>query len=311
MLIITASDDNYVAGVLVLVASAAFHNPAARFAVLDMGISSDNRARIDSLASDLNISIQRIEISADMFSNLPIRNKHLNHSTYLRLLIPEIFPDEQRVIYMDCDMVVMDDLSSLDAIDLDGTPIAAVPCPSPNMRDVEETGHTFGTYINAGLLVMNLPFWREQDVSAQCLAVLSDPDRKIISEDQSAINIVCKGRTKLLPPRFNLYAHFGAYRKIDDLPLNPAVIHYVVSKKPWHWPTLLDDIWKFHAGRISAYMPAREPMTVKEKLRVLVRKSKQGIGTLLGSKRYLLQRDIENRMKNEISAQYIAQVSQS
>ena len=311
MLIITASDNNYVAGVLVLIASAAFHNPTARFAVLDMGISVENRARIDRLAAEQKISIQRIEISPDLFAKLPVKNKHLNHSTYLRLLIPDIFPDEERVIYMDCDMVVMDDLSSLDTVALDGKPIAAVPCPSPNMRDVEETGHKFGTYVNAGLLVMNLPLWRAQDISGQCIAVLTDPDRHIISEDQSAINIVCKGRTTLLPSRFNTYAHFGAYKKIDDLPPDPAVIHYVVSKKPWHWPTLLDDVWKFHAGRIAAFMPPGKPMTIKEKLRVLVRKSKQKIGTLIGSKRYLLQRDIEKRMKNEISAHYIAQVSQS
>lgn len=243
MLIITGSDDNYAPGVLVLIASAAFHNPGARFAVLDMGISPENRARIDRLAPRLGVEIRRIEVSADAFDRLLVKRGHLTRSTYLRLLIPDLFPAEDRVIYMDCDMVVMDDLSLLEQVDLGDDIVAAVPCPSPDPIEVAATGHAMGTYVNAGLLVMNLPVWRREQIAARCIELLSDPARPLLSEDQSAINIVARARTLLLHARFNVYSDPGSYKRAEDFPAAPAVIHYVVNNKPWNWATNLSRIW--------------------------------------------------------------------
>ena len=69
--LVTGSDDNYAAGVLVLIASAAFHTPDLRVTVLDNGISAANRARIDALGPRLGITLRRIEIDPDAFAALP------------------------------------------------------------------------------------------------------------------------------------------------------------------------------------------------------------------------------------------------
>lgn len=305
MLIITGSDDNYVPGVLVLIASAAMHNPDTRFAVLDMGIGAGNRARIDALAARLGVALQRVEVAASHFDHLLIKRGHLTRSTYLRLLIPDLFPDEDRAVYMDCDMVVMGDLSTLDRVELGDALVAAVPCPSPEPSELAATDHVAGSYVNAGLLVMNLPVWRREAVAETCMRLLSDPDRPLHSEDQSAINIVARGRMVLLDARLNVYTDPAAYRRPEDFPLAPLVLHYVVNNKPWSLPTPLAAIWRFHAERIADLMPPRGRLTLRRRLSLWNRDRKMLLGLALGRGKYRIRKKTLARMNGPVTETYL------
>lgn len=309
MLIVTGSDNNYVPGVLVLVASAALHNSSARFAVLDMGISAENRARIDALATRLGVSLRRVEVSERHFDHLLIKREHLTRSTYLRLLIPDLFPDEDQVVYMDCDMVVMGDLSELDAIDMGDALIAAVPCPSPDPLEVEATGHVIGSYVNAGLLVMNLPLWRNEAVSEACMRLLSDPARPLLSEDQSAINIVAHGRMRMLDRRLNVYSDPGSYRQTADFPPSPLVLHYVVNNKPWALPTPLGRIWQFHADRIADLMPPRRNLSLRRRLSLWNRDRKMLLGLAFGRGKYRIRKQTLALMNGPVTEAYLLRVA--
>lgn len=306
MFIVTGSDDNYAAGVMVLIASAAFHNPDARFAVLDMGIGPENRARIDALADRLGVPIDRVEVARDAFDHIAVARSHLTRSTYLRLLIPDLFPAEDRAIYMDCDMVVMDDLSLLARVDLGDAVVAAVPCPSPDPVEVAATGHVIGSYVNAGLLVMNLPVWRREGVAARCLELLSDPERPLLSEDQSAINIAAHGRILPLEARFNTYSDPGSYKQAADFPDAPAVVHYVVNNKPWILPTSLGAIWQFHARRIADLMPRRRQLPLRRRLSLLNRDRKMYLGVAMRRRKYRMRRWMLAHMNGTVARAYLA-----
>ncbi|WP_134726187.1 glycosyltransferase family 8 protein [Paracoccus luteus] len=309
MHIVTGSDDNYAAGVLVLIASAAFHTPDARFTVLDMGISAENRARIDALGDRLGGRVSRIEISEERFADVPVMRRHLTRSTYLRLLIPVLMPEAERVVYMDCDMVVIDDLSELDRVPLGNAPVAAVPCPSPDAAELADTGIAAATYVNAGLLVMNLPVWRAEDIAGQCLALLSDPARRLLAEDQSAINLVCRGRILPLPARFNVYADPAAYALTGALPDNPAVLHFVVNNKPWTLPGALAAVWQMHADRIADLMPPRKRVTWRQRLSRLNRSRRLALGVLARRPKYLGRVRVQREMRDRIEAPYLARHS--
>lgn len=309
MLIITGSDDNYVPGVMVLIASAAFHNPDARFAVLDMGIAPGNRARIDALASRLGVSIRRIEVAPDAFDHLTVKRAHLTRSAYLRLLIPELFPEEDRVVYMDCDMVVMDRLGELGRIALNRCVVAGVPCPAVRPAELAATGHQAGTYINSGLLVMNLPVWREEGVAASCMALLSNPDRPLMTEDQSAINIVAAGRIHLLHPRYNTFADPAAFKSAEEFPDSPAVVHYVVNYKPWVMASTLGRVWQFHADRIADLMPPRRPLGWWRRLSLLNRDRKLIVGLALRRPKYALRRWMTEHMNGAVTEGYLARAA--
>lgn len=305
MLIVTGSDDNYVPGVLVLIASAAWHNPGVRFAVLGMGISQENCQRIEALGKRLNVPVQMIEISEKHFGSIPVRRSHLTRSTYLRLLIPQLMPDETRVIYMDCDMAVVGDLSLLDQIDLGDHPIAAVACPTPDHREVAATGVPDGKYVNAGLLVMNLPVWRRENLAQLCLDLLTDPERPLLSEDQSAINIACRGRILYLPYRYNVYAAEATYREVGKLPTDVAVLHYVVNVKPWLWNVSYGEIWQFHADRIRDLMPPPRPRKLSQRLTRLEMHRRMAFGLAMGRKKHWQRLKVRAAIRDGLVASYL------
>lgn len=295
--IVTGSDDNYAAGVMVLIASAAFHTPDLRATVLDNGISAENRARIDALGARLGIAIDRIEIDADAFADLAVRRGHLTRSTYLRLLIPDLMPEADRVVYMDCDMVVTDDLSPLAALPLGDAVVAAVPDPSPDAAELTATGIARGDYVNAGLLVMNLPVWRSDGIAARCLALLTNPARPLRAEDQSALNIAAKGRIIPLPARFNLYADPAAHAHPDGLPPDPAVIHYVVNLKPWAAPVLLGGVWDAHAARIADLMPPRRAVAWKRRVSGWNTRRRVAMGLLTWRRKYRIRLAVTRKLR--------------
>ncbi|XQZ41901.1 glycosyltransferase family 8 protein [Paracoccus yeei] len=304
--IVTGSDDNYVAGVMVLIASAVWHNPGARFTVLDMGISAVNRARIERLAARLDVRIDRIEIAERAFADIPVRRAHLTRSTYLRLLIPDLMPKADRVVYMDCDMVVMDSLAPLASLPLSNHPVAAVACPSPDHREVAATGTSAGSYVNAGLLVMNLPVWRSEGLAARCLALLQDTENPLRSEDQSAINISCRGRILPLPYAFNVYAAEATYRSPEDLPDRIAVLHYVVNVKPWLWQVPFGEIWHFHAARIAELMPPQPRLRVSQRLTRIEMHRRLAFGLAMGRSKHWTRLKVRRAIRERIVAPYLA-----
>lgn len=302
--LVTGSDDNYAAGVLVLIASAAFHTPGLRVTVLDNGISAANRARIDAVGAAVGAQVDRIEIPADAFADLPVRRGHLTRSTYLRLLIPDLLPDAERVVYMDCDMVVTDDLSPLATLPLGDAVVAAVPDPSPEAEELGSTGIARGAYVNAGLLVVNLPVWRAEGIAARCLSLLTE--RALLAEDQSALNIAAAGRIVTLPARFNVYSDPAGYRDPADIPDPPAVVHYVVNFKPWvREDVSMGRIWTAHAGRIAALMPPRRPLTWQRRMSGWNMRRKMIGGLVTGRRKYRLRLAVARRMET-IARSYLA-----
>ncbi|CAM3041480.1 Lipopolysaccharide biosynthesis protein, LPS:glycosyltransferase [Paracoccus aminovorans] len=305
MHIVTGSDDNYVPGVMVLIASTLWHNPGAHFTILDMGISRENRARIDLLGERLGAIIHRIEVAEDRFNNLFIRRAHLKRSAYLRLLIPELLPDSDRVIYMDCDMVVTGRLEALDQVPLEAYPIAAVACPSPDPRELAATETKLGEYVNSGLLVMNLPLWRNENIAEACERALSDPSCPRLCEDQSAINIVCRGRVKLLDPCYNIYANEPTYMSPESLPKKITVLHYVVNVKPWMWNVSFGEIWDFHADRISDLLPPRRRKNFFQLATRIESHRRMVFGLAMGRKKHWQRLKVRRAIRENIVLPYL------
>ena len=290
--IVTGSDDNYVAGVLVLIASAAFHNPDTRFTVLDLGISPANRARLDALEQRIGCPVQRIEVPADAFDHVPVRRAHLTRGTFLRLLIPQLLPDADRVLYMDCDMVVLGDLSGLADLPLGTDLFAAVPCPSPTQSALDATGVPAGSYVNAGLLLMNLPVWRAENTAERCLARLTGEEQPVLSGDEAALNLLGRGRVTALPAGMNVYSDPAAYASTGTPPEDVRVVHYVVNNKPWNGPMPLGRLWWFHANRIADLLPPARPVTLRTRLRRANRARRRAMGLMLGRRKYRVRRDV-------------------
>lgn len=256
MLIVTASDDNYAIGVITLITSITIHNPGARIAVLDQGISLKNRQAIENLADKFDVKIERHEIDQSQFAHIPVLNDHISHTTYLRLLIPALFQNEDKALYVDCDMLITGSLKELSGTDLGDNLIAATPNMTPLEQESASTGISTDDYINAGLLVFNLAAWRQESITESCLKILNDRSREILFEDQTTINLACKGRIVKLPVRYNTfsdpYSHLHSETSLIEC---PTVIHFVSTNKPWSKWSYWSDLWYSYAALSGGEFP--------------------------------------------------------
>ena len=253
MHIVTASDNNYVAGVIVLLSSAARHNPTARFTILTTDWSEQNLAKLAAFRTRTGLSIDQVEINADVMASLPITRAHLTRSAYARLFIPDLLPAADRVIYMDCDMLVTGSLSEAWAFDLKDNVLGAVQCPMPTPAFASAIDLPIAQYFNSGFLVMSLETWRREGIATICLRALAAPDCPYKSEDESALNDIARNRVAYLPAGFNLYAQDTVWQSPFKDPESIRVIHFVTRPKPWNGTCPFGKLWLAEIAGIPEY----------------------------------------------------------
>jgi len=237
--IVMACDESYAMQVAVALRSALDASHGAdplNVHVLCSQFSTSLRQKvIDSLPAGL-ADIHWIPVdlgSFKTFSTLP----HISKMTFARFMIPNIFPESvRRVLYLDADILVLQDLRPLWETDLRGAVVGAV---KDHILDSQIKADARGVerfprvqhYFNAGVLLIDLGQWRKHRISEQGLEYLkANPDSPLA--DQDALNVACDGRWLDLGVTWNFYDHFKT--RISKLPPSerPRIAHFV-GQKPW------------------------------------------------------------------------------
>ena len=167
----------------------------------------------------------------------------ISYTVFLRYFISD-FVKEERVIYMDCDMVVTGPLDDLFTMDLKGYPVAAV-------RDYGGRVFYHREIFNAGFLVIDNAYWRQEQMSRHLIEMTNEWHDKVDQADQSILNMVFENNWYELPFDFNhvvLHSHFTDYQ-LPEGQEYPKVIHYLSHRKPW-FPLAAQtyrDVWWFYA----------------------------------------------------------------
>lgn len=227
MVIVSASDNNFVPGLLILIYSAWIHNPDAQFYVIDAGIRPDGQAKIFAFCGKHGISCGILQADPALLSRLP-KPKSWSSAAYARLSIPDLLPEHDRAIYIDGDAVVNSDISELWSLDLGDNLVAGVPDGMMDPEFLAEIDIRPEKYINSGVIVMDLDRWRKERVGDQAIELLmARPDLDF--PDQTAINIVARDRIQYIDRKFNFFAReYTRFRK--EL---PRILHYPGPDKPW------------------------------------------------------------------------------
>jgi lipopolysaccharide biosynthesis glycosyltransferase len=167
---------------------------------------------------------------------------------YLPLWAADSLPDCDRILFLDADVLCCQNLAELWECDLEGKVLGAVPdmaIPQVNSpRGVirwKELGLK-GSYFNAGVMLIDLQRWREEQVTARALDYLRQNPVHFLH--QEALNVVLRESWKPLDLRWNLVASMCSRRYSPiDLPgyaaalENPGLIHYAGRFKPWRMST--------------------------------------------------------------------------
>ena len=171
-----------------------------------------------------------------------------------RLLLPQLLPDFDKVVYIDCDIIVRNNIARLyKTIDLGQNYLAGV-FEAPLDFQVERfraLGCNPYRYINSGFLLMNLAQLREDNMVERMLEELKVDYLEF--PDQDVLNRVCKGRIMGLPPYYNSIRTFflpqykpaflKQYSEKDwDEVHTHGNIHYT-GGKPWNIFTVEFGVW--------------------------------------------------------------------
>ncbi len=228
--------------------------------VLYTNVSEENMLKIKKYEKE-NISIEFVNLNnqlKEVQGKLYTRN-YFSNTTYFRLFIPELYPEYDRVIYLDSDTAILADVAELYNEDIGDNLVAAVPDgvvqTIPIFQEyVEKVVGVidYNNYFNAGILLMNLKELREYKFQEKFLYLL-EKIKFEVAQDQDYLNRLCKGRVKILDFAWNRMPIMGESDK------EIKIIHYNLGAKPWYF----DDVpyqeyfWKY-AEKTEFYDKIRE-----------------------------------------------------
>jgi len=242
MIIVTASDNNFVPGLFLFIFSAWIHNREAKFVVIDAGIELAAVIELRLFCERKGIDCQIVQADAKRISDLPTRGKLLTTAAYARILIPELLPDCDKAIYMDADTLVVSDLGGLWSADLGDNLVAGVIDGFVEQEELDDIEMPRNDYINSGVLTMNLAAWRRDGIADRIFAKVRETAKSRYL-DQTALNAVVRGRVIFLGREWNFFSD----RYVEIERRLPKVIHYAGSAKPWRYKRVpFADVFNFY-----------------------------------------------------------------
>ena len=214
--IVFATDKNYLFYTCVAITSLAEH--AAKDTTYSIFILMDEETQeavnwIERLNQTYQkIWVEKVLVDTKALVNATICNNHVTKATFYRLLLDHMLLEE-KCIYLDSDIIVTEDLTELYQIELGENYLAGCRDIWIDRMSTEQRENrrlkigilSMDSYINAGVLVMNLKKIRDDQVQTKFLSHL---EKKYPYEDQDILNVCCYGKILRIPQKWNLFTLF-------------------------------------------------------------------------------------------------------
>lgn len=228
--------------------------------IITDGIKDRDKELFGILAKTYGASIDITTIPAPILENLAHNQGRWPRSICFRLLAPDLLPDEiNRIIYLDCDIIVNTDIGDIWDHPLNGKAAAAVPDINNYILPHRRRLHISSQYFNSGVMLMDIARCKAIDLTSRCLQIISTTS--LDYPDQDALNMALEGEVVYLPQKWNLVDGYLQTRYYKRLPSKikklvhaamtgkrNAIIHYTGLYKPWRIGTYmfhpLYAVWK-------------------------------------------------------------------
>ena len=207
--------------------------------ILSTVISDSMKEKLYALSND-NFSVELVDVTSYLESiadKLPLRH-YYSKTTYYRFFIAEMFPELDKAIYIDSDMIVLGDISKLYNTDIGDHYLGG--CHEQAMEQMD----VYGTYVeevlgisrhsifNAGMMLINCKQFREKNVLDKFISLLGQYNF-IVTQDEDYLNVICKDHVYWLDQKWNTeLIPFFEY-PYEDTEAN--ILHYIMVNKPWHY----------------------------------------------------------------------------
>ena len=270
-----SSDNNYVQHLAAAISSVLKHKNDQECVcvyIIDGGISEENKEKLSFFTKNYACEISYILPDMNKLKSChTFKRDYISLAAYYRLFIPELIPNEDRIIYMDCDVIARASLNELYNKEFNNNLVLGV-------IDVAVKPHSkrlnLEKYINSGVMLLNCQGMREENSVEKIVDWIANNQAKIECHDQDIINAVFEGRIGYIEKEFNTQAildNEGMFKDVE----NPVLIHFISPKKPWtfykpmnytKWAkeyfealkgTPWEDFIEYHKRKIMWYFPLR------------------------------------------------------
>lgn len=238
-------DENYAQYAGVVIASILANSKADEdifIYILDGNISELSKSKILSLKSIKDCSIEFVEVNEKDFEdykNIP-NHDYISISTYFRLKLATLLPEIDKIIYLDCDVIVCESLKELYNLNLGNNIFGGV-------LDIDLRLRNNPKYVNAGVLLMDLTKVRQYGIENQFLEYTQKNWQNIQLGDQGVINDVLRDKILNIPEKFNVQSE--CYIRRSTFTKAPVIVHFIGGKKPWHYGS-----WSVHKDLYFRYL---------------------------------------------------------
>lgn len=243
--VVFAGDYAYIRQIETALKSICRHNSHLKIYLLNQDIPqewfSQIRIYLQEMGGDLiDCKLIGLQYKMSWSNKLP----HINHMTFARYFIPD-FVTEDKVLYLDSDLIVTGDLTDLFELDL-----------GENYLGAARSCFGAGIGFNAGVLLIDNKKWKSNNIRQQLVELTEKEHENVGEGDQSILNILFQNSCYQLEDTYNFQIGFdaGAAEKnhafVFEIPLTPLpkILHYISPDKPWKQFSvgrLREEWWKY------------------------------------------------------------------
>lgn len=229
--VVFAGDYAYIRQIETALKSICRHNSHLKIYVLNQDIPQEWFSQIRIYLQEMGGDLIDCKLIGSQYTmNWSNKLPHINHMTFARYFIPD-FVTEDKVLYLDSDLIVTGDLTDLFELDL-----------GENYLGAARSCFSAGIGFNAGVLLINNKKWRAENIRQKLIDLTEKEHENVAEGDQSILNMMFSDSYIQIDETYNYQIGFdrGAAEQghawILEKSINPLpkILHYISQDKPWN-----------------------------------------------------------------------------
>jgi len=217
-------------------------NSCIKINILGIELLEEDIKKFKQLSSQINIISME-----DNFKTLNFQHQYVSKASLYKFLLPKIFPGIDKILYLDCDILVLKNINSVFSIDINNV-YAAVVKDMPAMYSMKlHIQMELNNYFNSGVMLLNLEKMRKDFISEKLIKLKKEKKFQRYFMDQNELNYIFGDKVNYISPKYNFMSSIGHYEineiasfyelKYDEAKEiydNPVIWHLTGHPKIWN-----------------------------------------------------------------------------